>query len=197
MKKTILLFVFDGFADWSTSYAMAEIMKMSAYRIKTIALDKTILTTAGGLTVFPDLDFRPEIDLVDIDAMTTALVILPGGDAWRGNRNTKILLLIDHCLHHQIPIAGIGSAAHVLNERYSFSNGLRSLEKNRNFNEHTCAIIAQKNILTREMTQVEFSTVVSEVLRTTEVQVPQGWPHQIENMVRANAPFNSAIRQVH
>jgi len=39
MKKTVLLFVFDGFADWEPTYALVGINKSNSYNIKTIAID--------------------------------------------------------------------------------------------------------------------------------------------------------------
>ncbi len=90
MKKTILLFVFNGFADWQISYAMAGIVKSNAYHVKTIALERDSVTTLSGMCVFPDLDFRPDVDLHDIESENTAMIILPGGTVWERNEDNAM-----------------------------------------------------------------------------------------------------------
>ena len=187
MKKTILLFVFDGFADWGTSYAMAELMKMNAYHIKTIALEKIAITTAGGVCILPDLDFRPSVDLVDFDPTTTALIILPGGDAWLGNRNNEILLLIEHCIHSEIPIAAIGDAAQIiikmncLNKEFR-NRGIKFLENTR-FGKYTSCVISHRNMITEELSPIEFAMSICRVLNTKENSASNAWFNHVQNAI--------------
>src|SRR6478609_6047739 len=109
-KKTCYLFVFDGFADWEASYAAVGITKSEYYQIKTIAIDKTKKESMGGLTVIPDYDFIPQVDLDDINSGNTGLLILPGGTAWEVKTNKRIAPLVKHCLENDIPVAAICGA---------------------------------------------------------------------------------------
>jgi putative intracellular protease/amidase len=109
-KKTVLLFVFDGFSDWEMAYAAVGIRKSGVFKLITLAMQKEPVETMGGLTVVPDLDFFHG-DLQDIDASNTAMLLLPGGDAWMENGNDEIVPLIRHCLSHGIPVAAICGAS--------------------------------------------------------------------------------------
>jgi len=121
-KKTVFYFVFDGLADWEASHALTGIRKSNKFRIKTIGLDKNPKLSMGGITILPDLDFLPWVDLHDIDASNTAMLILPGGTAWRDNANDGIADLVLHCIRQQIPIAAICDAATFLAELQVFQH---------------------------------------------------------------------------
>ncbi|MBA9084117.1 hypothetical protein FHR92_000571 [Fontibacillus solani] len=42
MKKEVLIFIFDGYADWEPAYICSELNSTdSEYVIKTLSLDKT------------------------------------------------------------------------------------------------------------------------------------------------------------
>ncbi len=110
MKKNVLLFVFDGFADWEASYALVGINKSDVYQVKTIAVDLAPTESMGGITVLPDLDFLPESDLRDLDPSNTALLILPGGAAWVEGGNQEVADLVRHCVDQGIPVAAICGA---------------------------------------------------------------------------------------
>jgi transcriptional regulator GlxA family with amidase domain len=109
-KKTCYLFVFEGFADYETSLATAGIINSNLFQLKTIALRKEAVKSMSGITVAPDLDFMPDIDLQDIDKDNTGMLILPGGRAWEQGGNEAITPLVAHCLLHGIPVAGICGA---------------------------------------------------------------------------------------
>ena len=109
-KKTVLLFVFDGMADWGPSYALVGINKSKAYQIKTISIDKSPKMTMGGMSICPDLDFLPRTDLDDLDSSNTAMLILPGGTAWEGMKNQDIAALVYHCVENLIAVAAICNA---------------------------------------------------------------------------------------
>jgi len=115
-KKTVFYFVFDGLADWEASHALTGISKSNKFRIKTIALDKSPKQSMAGVTILPDVDFIPWVDLHDIDASNTAMLILPGGTAWRDNSNDRIADLVLHAIRQQIPVAAIGDATAFLAE---------------------------------------------------------------------------------
>lgn len=109
-RKTVYLFVFEGYADWDCAYATVGIRKSMEYDLKTIAMRKDPITSMGGINTMPDVDFRPEVDLADIDSGNTAMLILPGGTAWEERANEAITPLVTHCLLNGIPVAAICGA---------------------------------------------------------------------------------------
>ncbi len=113
-KKTVLMFVFDGYADWELAFVTTGIVMSNQFNLRTIALERTPVTTMGGIRVIPDVDYRPAVDLKDMDASNTAMLLLPGGRTWEENANATIASLILHCAEQGIPIAGICGATIML-----------------------------------------------------------------------------------
>jgi len=113
MRKTIFVFVFDGYADWEISRALTEFRQSNCYLIKTIALKKVPIVSLSGMRVIPDIDFFPHIDLKDLDCNNTAMFIFPGGSIWTDDNHSKedIRLLVAHCMDEHIPLAATGNAA--------------------------------------------------------------------------------------
>ena len=73
--QTVHLAVYEGLADWEPGHAIAT-LRDRGYRVLTVGLDREPVTTRGGLRLLPDLTLdalRPE---------DSALLILPGADAW-------------------------------------------------------------------------------------------------------------------
>ena len=134
VRKNCLLFLFDGFSDWEISYATVGIQKSQRFHLRSIARDLAPVKSMGGLTVTPEIDFRPSADLADIDASNTAMLILPGGTAWEQRQNDIVTPLVAHCLLHGIPVAAICGAtvfladAGILNRTLHTSNDLAYLE---------------------------------------------------------------------
>lgn len=52
--KTILCFIYDGFADFETVLVCSYINEVEDYRVIYIAYDKSPVRSAGGLTIMPD-----------------------------------------------------------------------------------------------------------------------------------------------
>jgi hypothetical protein len=109
-KKTCYLFIFDGFADHEISLTATEIRRRNEYQLKTIAITKDPIRSLSGLTIIPDLDFYPEVDLFDIDCENTAMLILPGV-------NDYIEPLINHCNLHGIPVIHSHQIPEILYEK--------------------------------------------------------------------------------
>ena len=74
-KKTVLVYVFDGFADWESSYVCAELNQTDSFEVKTVAPDHAPKRSMGGIAVVPDyaLDDVPE---------EFAALLLIGGNPW-------------------------------------------------------------------------------------------------------------------
>lgn len=110
MKKEVLMFVFDGFADWECAYICPELnARDTGYAIRTVAVDKEPKTSMGGLRVLPDyaLEECPE---------SFALLLLPGGDTWLGHDNDVVLPLVERTAAAGIPVAAICNGSNFLAE---------------------------------------------------------------------------------
>jgi putative intracellular protease/amidase len=191
-KKNVLVFVFDGFADWETSYAMVGIARSNRFRVSTLAAEKVPVRSMGGVTILPDLDFRP-CDVDDLDPSNTAMLILPGGTAWEQGGNTKITELVRHCADAGIPVAAICGATlflarlgllepceHTSNdEAYleAFAPGYPGRGNYRNQ-----PAVAAKGVITAGGTAaVEFAQEIFDVLEIAEDQEVKAWFGYFQN----------------
>ncbi|EMB66459.1 type 1 glutamine amidotransferase family protein [Streptococcus mutans] len=110
MKNDILVYVFDGYADWEPAYVCSELNRQdSPFQIKTISLDKQPKKSMGGFCVMPDYD-------ISNYPKKFKLLIIPGGDSWLAGENTDILPVVDYAARQQIPIAAICAATSFLAE---------------------------------------------------------------------------------
>jgi transcriptional regulator GlxA family with amidase domain len=75
-KKTVYLFLFNGYSDWEISYVTPELSKSTQYQLKTFSTDGKPVISAGGLRVQPDLS------LEEVTVENMAMLVLPGGEAW-------------------------------------------------------------------------------------------------------------------
>ena len=71
----MLVYVFNGFADWEGSYVSAELNQTDAFAVRTVAPDRAPKRSMGGIAVAPDyaLDDAPG---------EFAALLLIGGNAW-------------------------------------------------------------------------------------------------------------------
>lgn len=109
MRKTCLVFVFDGFADHEVTLAMAGIRKSGRFQVKTIALSKEPVTAQSGLTIVPDFDFLSAADLADIDPDVTAMLILPDLATGEHCATERIGQVVAHCSLLAIPVETIAN----------------------------------------------------------------------------------------
>ncbi|WP_270299796.1 DJ-1/PfpI family protein, partial [Eggerthella sinensis] len=113
-KKTVLAFVFDGFADWEGAYVCAELNRElngepSPYTVKTVALDGAPKRSMGGFNVLPDYAVG------EAPADACALLLL-GGDAWLDGSNDTVLPLVERVQAAGALVGGICNAATFLAE---------------------------------------------------------------------------------
>lgn len=110
MKKEVLIFIFDGYADWESAYVCSELNSPETeYAIKTISLDKEPKTSMGGFRILPDYsvdDFPPDF----------SMIILIGGYAWMKQLNNAVLPVVEYAAKKHIPIGAICNAANFLAE---------------------------------------------------------------------------------
>src|SRR5690349_9685973 len=90
-QQTVHLYVFDTLADWEAGFAVAGLNKPAfqalpgRFRVATVGISKAPVVTIGGVTILPDLaigELTPE---------QSAMLILPGGDAWDQGANTEAI----------------------------------------------------------------------------------------------------------
>lgn len=92
MKKEILVFIFNGYADWEPAYVCAELNSSDTdYIVRTISLDKNPKVSMGGFHVLPDYS------IADYPA-NFSLLILAGGKAWAEQKNNEVLPLVEYRL---------------------------------------------------------------------------------------------------
>ena len=109
-QQDVHLFVFEGLSDWEAGYAIAGINNPQfqrhpgRYRVRTIALKKAPVSTAGGVRIVPDL-------MLDaLSAADGAMLILPGGAAWDEGRHGEVVELARSFLDAGRPVAAICGA---------------------------------------------------------------------------------------
>jgi len=133
--KTVYCYVFDTLADWEPTYALAELCsgryfkdRALKYNVKTVSLNKDIVTTMGGIRILPDLT------VADIKAEDAGLLVLPGGNTWLEPIHAPIFPVVRAFLEKKIPVAAIcgatfGLAANgLLEDRSHTSNDLGYLK---------------------------------------------------------------------
>ncbi|MFD0961566.1 type 1 glutamine amidotransferase family protein [Paenibacillus chungangensis] len=135
MNNTVYLYVFDTMADWEIGYVTAELNSGRYYKkglapskIVTVGIEKTPVTTMGGLKILPD------IKLDECSFESTDTLILPGGDTWTESIHQPILKIAERSLKEGILVAAICGATMglaqtgLLNSRLHTSNDLEYLK---------------------------------------------------------------------
>jgi len=110
MKKEVLVFIFDGYADWEPAYVCAELnAQETGYVVKTISLNKAPKVSMGGFRVIPDYT-------VDEYPKEFGLLILSGGYAWMERKNDGVLPIVRYAIKNEIPVGAICNAANFMAE---------------------------------------------------------------------------------
>ncbi len=111
MNNIVYLYVFDTMSDWEVGYLTAELNSGRYYKkgldpskIVTVGIEKTPVTTLGGLKILPDI----KLDECSIES--TDALILPGGDTWTETMHQPILKIAQRCLKEGILVAAICGA---------------------------------------------------------------------------------------
>ncbi|MGN2338752.1 type 1 glutamine amidotransferase family protein [Clostridium cagae] len=116
MKKEILIFIFDGYADWESAYICSELnAQKTDYIVKTLSFDKEPKISMGGFHTIPDysINYYPE---------KFVMLILIGGDAWMEEKNNDIKPIVDYAVNNNIPVAAICSATFFMTENGYMNN---------------------------------------------------------------------------
>lgn len=104
MKKEILTFIFDGYADWESAYICSELnAPETGYVVKTLSFDKEPKKSMGGFHTIPDYsinDYPKKFEML----------LLIGGNAWMEGKNNDIKPIVDYAIENNIPVAAICGA---------------------------------------------------------------------------------------
>jgi putative intracellular protease/amidase len=177
MKKEVLIFITDNYADWEIGFIAPLLNNPSRdHKIRTVALEQKPVISQGGLTVIPDYTIDSLPDHFE-------MMILTGGTYWSlaGFQIPELNQVINHCIEQGIAIAAICDGATFLAENgYLDSiphtgNSLDHLKKNAPnyegedfFREKQCVVYG--NIVTANGTStLEFSR---DILKLLDVKLP-------------------------
>jgi putative intracellular protease/amidase len=108
--QTVHLFVLDTMADWEPAFAVAGInqpmfqLNPGRFSVRTVGPSRDPVRTVGGITILPDTaiaDLRPE---------DSAMLILPGSDAWEQGAHADAVEAARAFLAAGVPVAAICGA---------------------------------------------------------------------------------------
>lgn len=135
MNRTVYLYVFDTMSDWEVGYLAAELntgryfrQGLAPVKIVTVGVEKTPVTTMGGLKIMPDI----KVDECRMNS--TDALILPGGNTWTEAVHVPILKMAERCLKEGVAVGAICGAtvglaqAGLLDSRWHTSNDLSYLK---------------------------------------------------------------------
>lgn len=108
MKKEVLVFIFDGYADWESAYICSELNAPETdYVVKTLSLDKEPKISMGGFRIIPDYS-------VSDYPKNFEMLLLIGGYVWMEGKNDDIQPVVEYAIQHKIPVAAICNAANFM-----------------------------------------------------------------------------------
>ena len=108
-KKDVHLFVVDTMADWECGFAISHINRpapgiTSRYNVKTVGLDRKVIRTMGGLSIYPDMSIS------ELDPKTSSILILSGSELWTDPVTDPVLYKAKEFRENGVPIAAICGA---------------------------------------------------------------------------------------
>jgi putative intracellular protease/amidase len=113
-QSNVYLFVFDTMADWEAAFAVAGInnprfqLSPGRYRVVTVAESLAPVTTMGGIRV------QPDVTLAEVNPRRSAMLILPGGEAWELGANAAAIEKACAFIIAGVPVAAICAATFAL-----------------------------------------------------------------------------------
>jgi putative intracellular protease/amidase len=108
--RTVHVAVYDTLADWEVGHAIAHIRserwqrEPGSWRVVTVGPTTAPVTTMGGMRVVPDMA------LADLQPADSAMLILPGADAWLDGRNDAFAAKARAFVDAGVPVAAICGA---------------------------------------------------------------------------------------
>ena len=180
--KAVFLLVFEGFADWEPSHAVAELRRSGHYRVESVGLTPGPIRSMGGISVLPSKGLS-EVDVADV-----AVFIIPGGDRWENMPvEAELVALLERLDAQGVPIAAICGATvaiariGLLRGRRHTSNGLDYLRAQvANYGEahhyvEAPAVRDRKLITASGLGDVEFAREIFEELEVLTAADRELW----------------------
>ena len=162
-KRKCFLFVFNGYADWEPSLAIASLNSYSDFSVHSFSITGSPVVSMGGLKIQPDLALK-NISHDEVD-----LLILPGGELWIQGGNNDITPLVKAIAARKGNIAAICDATiflaglGYLNRTWHTSNGPTYLAekvpsyKGRHYFEDLPAVVDDNIITANGAGMIEFA----------------------------------------
>lgn len=180
MKKEILVFISENYADWESAYVCSVLNKPDiGFIVKTLAVTKDPVKSMGGFTVLPDYSINELPDFY--------MLILIGGDSWREGVNDGVRAVTDLCIEKGIPIAAICDACTFLaNLGYldhvehtgNSSAYMESVAPNYKGASHFIEkqVVSTNGLITANGTSaIEFAKAIFEYLNIMPIEELTGW----------------------
>lgn len=182
-NQIVHLFVFNTLADWEIGFTVAGINNPSSqkhpgrYRIQTVGVNAEPVTTIGGVTILPDITLD--------ELNSSAMLILPGGEAWDAGENTEILEPAKEFLAAGIPIAAICGAtaglarAGILDDKPHTSNAAEYLQSTNYqgaaFYQNQPVVTAGNVITANSTAPLEFAYHIFKKLELYDEPILEAW----------------------
>ena len=115
-KKSVYIFLFNGFSDWEISYLTPELQKSEKIELKYFSINGKNVKSMGGLNITPDYSIDQIIE------NQISVLILPGGTAWENNSINGIDKLIENLNTENKTIGAICGATTYLAQKGYLDN---------------------------------------------------------------------------
>ncbi|WP_217593518.1 type 1 glutamine amidotransferase family protein [Cohnella sp. GbtcB17] len=190
MNRAVYLYVFDTMSDWEIGYLTAELntgryfrQGLAPAKIVTVGVEKTPVTTMGGLKIMPDITVD-ECSMNSLDAL-----ILPGGNTWAEAVHAPILKMAEICLKEGVAVGAICGAtfglaqAGLLDSRWHTSNDLSYLKMicpsytGEAYYKAESAVTDGSLITASGVAPIEFTVHVLKVLDVFSPETLDAWYH--------------------
>lgn len=188
MNRTVYLYVLDTMADWEIGYLTAEMNSgryfkkgLTPSKIVTMGVDKSPVTTMGGLKILPD------IKVEDCSIKSSDVLILPGANTWMDNKHEPVMNMAERCIRENIAVAAICGATMalaqkgLLDSKWHTSNDLGYLKavcanyKGEMYYKNDPVVIDGKLITASGVAPLEFTRCVLETMDVFSSETLDAW----------------------
>lgn len=113
-QDAVHVFVFNTLSDWELAYAAVGVhnpmfqQQPGRYTLRTVGVSTEPVKSMGGITLLPDMS------LDALEPRDSAMLILPGGEAWEQGRHTEAVTMAARFLEAGVPVAAICGATAAL-----------------------------------------------------------------------------------
>jgi putative intracellular protease/amidase len=184
-SRVVHLFVFDGMTDWEAAFAIAGInnpqfqVVPGRFCMRTVAASGETVTTMGGVAIVPDMK------LSELRPSESAMLILPGGEAWERGGNPEAIGKVREFIAACVPVAAICAAtlalarSGLLDNRYHTSNDGEYLAgcgyRGKGFYRKVAAVSDQGVITASGVAPLEFAREIFAALNVYDACALDAW----------------------